>query len=292
MSRAAVARFAVRMLASGVVIGAAACAGAPSAEPVRSTSTTASSPAGFTGELILTRQRDLLDRGLINVLTHNRSDASLLLSDIELVAERFEGRPGEPRTVSVRSGRQVAIQVPYGTAVDCEDERPVHAELVFTYTTADRSAPTAGRIELTGTGILDAIRNEQCTARRFDEVVRTQFEGTEIVDGRLVTDLVLEPLDTSVELTVTAMSGTVLVGVRTGENWTAAQLHRDLVRIPLTFVVNRCDPHALAEVTKRYGLQLAVSLEGAEPVEVDIDVDDLVDRLEVIVEHCIATAGD
>jgi hypothetical protein len=56
--------------------------------------------------------------------------------------------------------------------------------------------------------------------------------------------------------------------------------------IPLRFSVNRCDPHALAEVTKRYGVQLTVSLDGAEPQPVEVDVGPLVDGLDVILERC------
>jgi hypothetical protein len=246
---------------------------------------------GVTGELILTRQRDLLDRGLINVLTHNRSGRSMLLSDIELVADFFMSEPAAPRTISVRSGRRVAIQVPYGMTVDCAAERPVRAELTFTYTTDEDPRPSAARIDLGGTDILDTIRAEQCVTRRFDEQVRTWFENTEIVDGTVVTQLVIEPTGTTADLTVTAVSGTVLVGVRPGGAWTGTRLDGGEVTIPLTFVVNRCDPHALAEVTKRFGLALAVSVEGAEPVAVAVDVSELVEDLEAIVAQCVAASA-
>jgi hypothetical protein len=248
---------------------------------------------GVTGELILTRQRDLLDRGLINVLTRNESESSLLLHDLELIADFFVGEPAAERTVSLRSGRQVAIQVPYGTADDCDAEDLVQAELAFTYTTDQDREPIAARIDLDGTDILDAIRAQQCTTRRFDEATRTRFEGTEVVDGTVVTRLVLEPMGTTTDLIVTAVSGTILVDARTSDDWQGSQIVDEAVTIPLTFVVNRCDPHALAEVTKRYGLALAVSVDGAEPVDVAVDVSDLVADLETIVEQCTAaTAGE
>jgi hypothetical protein len=89
------------------------------------------------------------------------------------------------------------------------------------------------------------------------------------------------------------VSGTILVDVRTSDDWHGAQLDDEPVAIPLTFVVNRCDPHALAEVTKRYGLALAVSVDGAETVDVAVDIGELVVDLEAIVEQCsAATAGE
>jgi hypothetical protein len=104
---------------------------------------------------------------------------------------------------------------------------------------------------------------------------------------------VIEPTGTTTGLAVSAVSGTILVDARTSDDWYGAQLGDEPVTIPLTFVVNRCDPHALAEVTKRYGLTLAVSADGAEPVDVEFDVRDLVDDLEAIVEQCTsATAGE
>jgi hypothetical protein len=248
---------------------------------------------GVTGELILTRQRDLLDRGLINVLTRNESESSLLLSDIELIADFFVAEPAPERTISLRRGRQVAIQVPYGVTTECDVEGPVTADLAFTYTTDGHPEPIAARIGLDGTGILDTIRERQCTTQRFNEATRARFEGTEVVDGTVVTRLVIEPTGTTTDLVVSAVSGTILVDARTSDDWHGAQLGDEAVTIPLTFVVNRCDPHALAEVTKRYGLALAVSVDGAEPVDVAVDVDELVRDLEAIVAQCTAaTAGE
>jgi hypothetical protein len=245
-----------------------------------------------TGTLIVTRQRDLLDRGLINVMTRNESDSSLLLDNVELVADFFFAEPAAPRTISVRGGRQVAIQVPYGVTVDCDTDRPVAAALSFTYRTDTRTEPRTARIELDGTGILDEIRSEQCIGRRFHRATSTRFDGIRIVDGTVVTDLVIAPVGTSADLAVSAVSGTILVGVRPGEGWAGSHIDKEPVSIPLTFVVNRCDAHALAEVTKRYGLDLSVSSGGDQPVDVGVDVTDLVDDLDAIVGECIAaTAG-
>lgn len=174
--------------------------------------TTPISLDGVTGELVTTRQRDLLDRGLINVMSRNES----------------------------------------------------------------------------GTDILDAIRAEQCATRRFQEGARTRFDGTSIVDGTVVTRLVVEPISDVIDLAVSAVAGTILVGVHAPSDWDGLELQDEPVVIPLTFVVNRCDPHALAEVTKRFGLDLDVSVDGAAPVQASIDIGDVSDDLDVIIEQCQA----
>ena len=225
------------------------------------------------------------------MLTRNDSGTSLLVADLELVVDHFDGEPAASRTISVRDGRQVAIQVPYGVADECDSDNPVGAALTFTYTTDIDPEPKHAAIELDGTDLLDEIRTEQCTTRTFDDAVTARFVNTAIVGGAVVTDLVLEPTGTAAGLVVTGASGTILMGVRVGEQWAGASIDDAPVVIPLRFVVNRCDPHALAEVTKRYGLDVAVSADGAEPVTVAVDVADLVADFETVVEQCTISAA-
>jgi len=246
---------------------------------------------GVTGELIITRQRDLIDRGLINVLTQNDSAASLLLDDIRLVADSFAAEPATGRTISVREGREVAIQVPYGTVDDCDSDQPITAQLTFDYSTDLDTMQRLGTIDLEGTDILDTIRAEACARRHLDELARIGFVRTEIVGDDLVTELRIEPIESPIDVRVSAVSGTILVGVHPPEGWVGTGVD-DGATVPLQFVVNRCDPHALGEVTKRFGLDLEVSIDGDDPVSVAIDVDALARDLEAIVTLCRANSLD
>jgi hypothetical protein len=241
---------------------------------------------GVTGELVLTRQRDLLDRGLINVLVDNQSAASMLVSDIALVADSFSVEPSSGRTISVRSGRRVAIQVPYGVADDCATVDHVDAELEFSVVSGGDPKSQRASIELGGTDLLDAIRAEQCTTRRFNSLTNVSFANTAILDGDVITDLIIEPTGTDADLVIEGVSGTVLVGVRLADDRNEVSIGDEPVAVPLAFVVNRCDPHAMAEVTKRFGLDLEVSIDGAEPVSVGVDIGDLVVHFESAVEQC------
>jgi hypothetical protein len=268
----------------------ASCGSDASSDPVDAVAR--STPPDVSGELILTRQRDLLDRGLINARVHNRSTSSLLLEDIRLDADMFDTEPTADRPISVRSGRRVAIQVPYGRVDDCEADTTVTARLTFTFTSDDDPTPRDGVVELGGTDLLDSLRAEQCVGRLVADTTVTSFRNPRVIDGRVAADLVIQPTGDTGDLSIVDVSGTILVSARTPQTWNGSALD-GTVTIPLEFVVNRCDPHALAEVTKRYGLDLAVVVTDADPVAVAVDVTPLVGLFDTIVEQCRASStGD
>jgi len=139
---------------------------------------------GIDAELVITRQRDLLDRGLINVMTDNGSGHDLILSHRRLVADHFATEE-DPGTTSLRAGRRVAIQLPYGRADDCESDSPVTAVLSFDYVVVGDTAdapPATGTVDVGGTDILDGIRAKQCAAVAFDastDTTITVYGGTD-----------------------------------------------------------------------------------------------------------------
>jgi hypothetical protein len=225
---------------------------------------------------------------LINVRTTNGSTDSLLLTELQLEVDGFEIPPARERTTSLRSGRTVAIQVPYGRAVDCDGDEPVDARLELTYTADNGTDERRGTLPLSGTELLDTIRAEQCAARRLEEQNRIEF-GEPVVEGTALTvDLAIEPMevDDRDEIEIVGAAGTVLVRAATADGAAPVLLGDEPVVVPLRFSVNRCDPHAMAEVTKRFGLDLSASVDGAEPVAVAVDVAPLLPGLEAIVEAC------
>jgi hypothetical protein len=244
---------------------------------------------GVSAELIITRQRDLLDRGLINVLVHNDSDHDLLITDRQLVSAFFDTVPAKTRNTLIGPGRQVAVQVPYGTTNDCIDQATADAALVVTASNDAQTTPTSvARLALGGTDILDGIRGKQCTARAFADATDSEFVGTTIDDETVRTTLVITRTDGAQDISLGVIRGTVLIGTRRLEDVTVDELASTdrAIEVPLEFVVNRCDPHAMAEVTKRFGTEVEISVDGSEPFSVPIDVTSLTPDFEAIVERC------
>ena len=211
----------------------------------------------------------------------------------ELVADHFAGQPAATRTVNVPAGRQIAIQVPYGVVEDCTSDTPVSAVLAIAYATPTDNTPRTTRLPIGGTDILDGIRAEQCAGRILADETEITFSDVTMVDGIVRADLRIDRTEERSEFTFGQFVGTVLVDVRrTTESATPVTLPPSdrTVMIPLTFAVNRCDPHAMAEVTKRFGLDLELSVDGAEPHLVTIDLSPLSDDLEAAVQACVEAA--
>jgi hypothetical protein len=201
---------------------------------------------GFTGQLVITRQRDLIDRGLINVLTMNGTADDVYITDRALVADFFENSAAPVRRSWVPPGRSVALQVPYGTTIDCTTNEPVRAHLRITYTLGDDEREQTADIALEGADILDAIRAEQCAQRTFDAATRLGFEDVAVVDQVLVATLTIARTSGESSFVIEGANGTILIGGRDRrwlptrpDRWsdgrrTSGDLRREPLRPPRT----------------------------------------------------------
>lgn len=242
--------------------------------------------AGVTARLVITRQRDLLDRGLINVEFQNDSTLELTVHDRRLVATGFEIPAAPDRTSRIPNTRPVHLQVPYGQATEC-GPAPTTARLDYTYTTATGEEPVAASVEVAGTELLDEIRAEQCAQVTFDDLVEASFGVVTVDEEAATVALGLERRSDGPAIEVRTASGTILVGAElVGGPVDVPDEVGDAVDVAIVLVVNRCDPHAMAEVTKRYGLTLDVSIDGERPQSVDVPIEPVVESLETIVEAC------
>ena len=61
--------------------------------------------------------------------------------------------------------------------------------------------------------------------------------------------------------------------------------------IPLAIDVNRCDPHAVAETTRKFGIDLYVSVDGSESRLINVPIDSIADDLEAMLERCKTRTG-
>jgi len=282
--------------------GAAPVASAPASDaptPGTAATTTTVAPPGLPETMAVAElgyPRDLLDRGRVNVVVTRAGDDPFVLLDHQLVVDGFEPAAPEPRRVVIPGGGQrVAIQGIFGEVVDCDAPTPLAAELVVHYSLGDDPTVHAGSIVLDDTATLADIRARFCTARQVlaeNDVTLGEPE----LDGETFTlDLAITRRTGDAELALHAIQGTVLFGVESpyeqgAPERTLAAGVAELV-VPLTFDVNRCDPHAVAETTRKKGLTLWVAVDGATPQPVDVDIAAIDDDLEEILDRCKARTG-
>lgn len=286
--------------------GSAELAGAPRAalEPsvldpaTRASSTSVVSGAqvpdlrGVTAEIVLTRQRDLVERGLLNVLVRNDSAAGLVVTSRRLVSDGFDTPGADGRAATIRAGRDIALQVGFGDVVGCGERRTTTAALELEYTRGDDDTMRRAVLAVEGTDVLDDIRAARCAAVRLFETVEVELFDVEIGERSLAMVLELRRVDEDVEVRVEGVRGTVLFDARVTDSASLVEAElegrRDMLSIPVELTVNRCDPHALAEVTKMYGLEIVVSVDGEPAQPVPIPLDGVVPGLDEIVERCRA----
>lgn len=240
--------------------------------------------------------RDLLDRGRVNVVLTRDDDVPFVLLDHQLRVDGFEPAPPEERRIVVPTdGRRVAVQAIFGEVVDCELPTPLAASLAVHYTVGDDPDVREGAIELDDTVTLAEIRARFCTARRMT-AENAIVLGAPMHDGEtFAVDLTIARRAGDAELVVHAIEGTVLFGVESpyeqgAPERTLSPGARELV-LPVTFDVNRCDPHAVAETTKKKGLTLWIAVDGAPPQPVDVDITPIEGDLEEILDRCSARTG-
>jgi hypothetical protein len=249
---------------------------------------------GVEGALILSRQRDLLDRGLINVELLNVSDTEVFFVERRLEVDGFVTEPATTKLTRLGPGRRLRVQVPYGHTADCEITDSLTARLLLGVTSDPESLATApAMVELGGVDLIEGIRRRQCAAGAIADAASVELVSVVDAGDHAEVVVAVERTAGDVPLTFVEATGTILVRTESllaDEPLTLGVDPGSSIEIDVNFVVNRCDPHALAEVTKRYGLDLHVAIGDAAPEPVPVDVADLVGLLETLVERCVRAA--
>ncbi len=240
--------------------------------------------------------RDLLDRGRVNVQVTREDDTAFVILDKQLVADHFIPGPVEQRrTVLPPNGRTVALQTLFGEVDDCESTDPVMAMLVVTFTYGDDQTPRTASIPFTGTSTLDDIRASKCTVRQVLEENEIALVDP-VVDGETMSvDLVIRRLSGESLLAFDSIKGTVLFGAATrfepGSPERVLEPDETEAVIPIVIDVNRCDSHAVAETTRKFGIDLYVSVDGSESQLVPVAIDAIESGLEAMLDLCKERTG-
>jgi hypothetical protein len=201
----------------------------------------------------------------------------------------------ERRTILPPDGRVVAVQTLFGEVADCGSSEPLTASLVVTFTYGDDPTPKTTSIPFTDVSTLDDIRSQKCTVRRVVTDNEIELRNPIVTGETMSVDLVIRRLAGEDRLGFDSIKGTVLFGVETpyasGAPERVLEPGEDEAVIPLAIDVNRCDPHAVAETTRKFGIDLYVSVDGSESRLINVPIDSIADDLEAMLERCKTRTG-
>ena len=266
----------------------------PSVVPGAST-VPADADAGFSARVVLTRQRDLVDRGLVNVFTRNSTGADVIVRSRGLELSAFAAPAPVQRRSPIGDGAEVALQIAFGDVTDCTSPDPVSGTVELAYTLGDDDTLHTASVPLTDAKVLDDIRANVCTARLVEDAADVSLRDATSTGETVTATLSIDRRSGGPDLQVRSLGGTVLFGVQAvDETDLPIELGTEpaSVEVPIVITVNRCDPHALAETTKRYAVDLRVSVDGAAPRKVGLDVTVLEPLMEQALQACRVRNGD
>lgn len=262
----------------------------PTGPPVAvATMAPAPAPAWLTAITEAGYPRDLLQRGRVNVETTNDGDEALRVTSRELLADHFRSPGPEQRRSLIAAGATVDLQTAHGEVTDCTTATAVTATAVLTYHTDRDPTERTVAVPIGDTAILEQVRERTCAGRALTDAFDLSLFDP-VIDGEtLTTTLTLDRRAESPAITLGRGFGTVLFGVERLDPQPSRIAPTDArATVVLRFDVNRCDPHAVAETTKKFGLQLQVGVGAAEPVWTDVDIDALHGPLDEILDRCKA----
>jgi hypothetical protein len=272
--------------------GSAATDGDQPADPSVVVPTIPPAPPWLTAITEAGYPRDLLQRGRVNVETTNAGDDALRVTSRELLADHFRSPGPEQRRSLIAAGATVDLQTAHGEVIDCVAETAVSATAVLTYHTDRDPTERVAAVPISDTAILERVRERTCAGRALTDAFDVTFSEPEIDGETFSTTLTLDRRAESARLTLGRGFGTVLFGVeRIDAQPSVIAPTDDRATVAIRFDVNRCDPHAVAETTLKYGLQLQIGVGDADPVWADVDIESLHRSLDVLLDRCKARTG-
>ena len=270
-----------------------------------STTTIAVSPEGLSATLERYREDD--STGVIQIQVANRSDAVVVLDQVQLRWAGFTERPARSGPVQLWAGQVLDIPVPGGTAV-CPPWAGFDVVLpggpveVAALAAFDGAAPVRVVIPVSDVrGVLRRLYVPACQEQALAATATVSFGPVwtdTAIDGRPAATGVLRLHRTGRSgpaVRVVEVLGTVLLRVdpieapAQGEPWLTLGSTDGGAELPVALLQSGdCRPHALAESKHTFFLRAAVAVEGGPTLTVYVrpDADDEGQLLRLINRAC------
>ena len=244
----------------------------PAAEPAPSASATAPSvPAvpGMEAEAVRLRTDEAVG-GRFQVRVTNTGDGVFTVTSVALNSHGFTALPASAVTAEFPPGRVIDLPTPYGEPV-C-DAAPLPAAARLTVTRA--GGPEEPVLVPLAADVLQLVHDEECAVRAVAEVV--DIGVTDLADdGDVLTGtLTLTRRGGDERVVATALSRSVLIEPTADGLPLVLPRGERTAGTEVSFTPASCDPHVLSETKKPYVFPLTVEVGDADPVPVDLPLDE------------------
>jgi hypothetical protein len=271
-----------------VVLLTAACgSAAPSADPARtSRSGAAEIPAvpGIEAEAVRLRTDEAVG-GRVQVRVTDTGDDGFTVTGVALDSPGFTALPATAVTAEFAPGRVIDLPTPYGAPVCGTAPLPAAARLTVVRPGGQEEsvrAPLAA-------DVLEVVHHEECGALAVAEAVTVSVTGLADDGDALMGTLTLTRRDGDSRVAATTLSRSVLLEATAEGLPLVLDSGERQVTTAVSFTPATCDPHVLSETKKPYVFPLTVEVAGADPVPVDLPLDETArGRLAALVQRVCA----
>ncbi len=268
----------------------AACGATHPASPPAPASGSVASPIaavpGIAAEVVRLRTDEAVG-GQVQVRVTNTGDDGFTVTAVTLDSPGFALLPPTAVTAEFLPGRVIDLPTPYGSP-EC-DAAPLPAEARLSVVRPDGGVEEV-RVPLAG-DVLAVVHDEECAVRAVAEVVDVSVTGLADDGDALSGSLTLTRRDGDQRVSATALSRSVLLEADADRLPLVLAAGEPSVTTAVSFTPATCDPHVLSETKKPYVFPLTVEVEGADPVPIDLPLDDAArDRLAALVQRVCGAA--
>jgi hypothetical protein len=215
-------------------------------------------------------------------------DDAFTVTSVALDSPGFAALPPSPVTAEFAPGRVIDLPTTYGTPVCDAEPLPAAARLTVVRPGGGEeevSAPLAG-------DVLELVHDEECAVRAVAEVVDVSVTGLYGDGDRVWGTLTLSRRAGEQRVTATALDRSVLIEASAATMPLVLDGNRRSVTTTVSFTPATCEPHVLSETKKPYVFPLTVEVAGADPVPVDLPLDDAArGRMAALVQRVCGTDG-
>ena len=220
--------------------------------------------------------------GQVHVRITDSGDDAFTVTSLAVESAGFAPLPPSPITAPFTPGRVIDLPVPYGAPVCGSAPLPVVSRL-----TVLRADGVVEEVRVPASAeVMERVHGEECAALGVAEVVGIAVRNLRDDGDGVAGELTLTRQRGSEPVRAVRVSRSVLMDAVAPNLPLELRAEEEVASAPVVFTPATCDPHVLAETKKPYVFPLFVAVGDADPVAVDLPLDQASrDRLAALVQR-------